>query len=113
MQEPVKKRGRKPLADHKKRTILVGCWLSPDEDGLLDELRGVKPRGEFIRDAALGYEHAVVPELNAKLYADLGRTMSNINQIARAANTGRLPSVVAFESVVFEAQDQLLGMLQK
>jgi uncharacterized protein (DUF1778 family) len=71
----------------------IECRLSVDEKRIISEKAkqaGIS-RGEFIRRAALGRRIAerVPPELRRLL----GATGSNLNQLTKLANSGKLPGV--------------------
>lgn len=77
-------RGRKPMADGARRSHTVSVRLSRDELERLDAQRGTRPRGEWIRGAALGAAPAKIPELNAELYGALHRVARSLEQLAGA-----------------------------
>lgn len=108
----VSKRGRKPLPEDEKRVYTVSARLNEDELRELDDLRGPKARGEWIREAALGAPVASPPKINAQAWADLGHGLSNLNQIAKRLNSGKSIEHAALEAKIISVRNQLLGILQ-
>jgi hypothetical protein len=53
------------------------------------------PVATFIRQIALGEKIVAVPQPNAVHWASLSRTVSNLNQLAHAANSGQVINVPA------------------
>ena len=86
MADERKRGGRKRLDDDAKRTIRVSTWLSPEEYERLDSMRGAVTRGAFVRRAIFNCSSGLT-KYEQKINADLARAMSNLNQIARHANT--------------------------
>lgn len=77
------RRGRKPLPPEDRREHTVSVRLSVSELAALDRRRGKRTRGDTLRTLALGRgEPAQVPELNARVYLELARSASNLNQLA-------------------------------
>lgn len=106
----MKKRGRKPLTGDEKRVYTVSARLNADELRGLDELRGKKARGEWIREAALGVPVVTPPKINAQIWASLGHGLSNLNQIARSINSRRSVNHEALEAEIVAVRNQLLGL---
>lgn len=71
---------RKPLevylADAERRTIQTKASAA----GL--------PLSGFVRKAALGHPVATLPQPNAEKWQELARLSANVNQLAKAANSG-------------------------
>lgn len=82
------RRGRKPLAPEDRREHTVSVRLSVSELAKLDRIRGKRTKGDALRSLALGRaEPAQVPPVNSRVWAELARSASNLNQIA--ARLGR------------------------
>lgn len=111
-QATTKKRGRKPLPDDELRVFRVAAWLTREEAAELDAMRGKKPRGEWLREAAFGAAVVVPPTINSKAWADLGHGLSNLNQIARKLNGGRSVDHAELEAEIIEVRGRLLGLTQ-
>lgn len=81
------RRGRKKKPEE-RRTHNVGLYLSDSEVERLDALRDPlhMARGEYLRCAALARLPRAVPEINRELYGDLGKALSNLNQLTRMAH---------------------------
>ena len=113
MSEPTrKKRGRKPLAEDEIRGFRVAAWLTKEEAQELDEKRGKKARGEWLREAAFGAAVAVPPKINIEIWASLGHGLSNLNQIAKHLNSGRSIQQKALESEISAIREKLLGIAE-
>ena len=92
----------KPDAPSRKKRPAPFCLrLTPDERAYLEQKAGNRPLGTYIRDRLLGdraetrrarQRPTIEQEQYAALLAALGssRVSSNLNQLARAANTGTL-----------------------
>lgn len=106
------KRGRKPLPNDARRGIRVASWLTEEEAVELDSLRGNKPRGEWIRLAALDAPIAAPPKINGEAWASLGHALSNLNQIAKKANSGRSIEHAALEGEIIAIRNRLLGIVK-
>lgn len=92
--------------------IRITIRFKPDEYALLEEKAGDKPISRFIRELSLEKaagqrksvksapvkDHRALAEVLAKLGAS--RRASNLNQLARAANTGSLPVTPETESAL-------------
>ena len=104
------KLGRKPLAPEEKRKHPITCRLTDCE---LDELRAKKPakmrNGEYLRLAALARQINVkkIPAVNQELRVELGRVGNNINQIARALNSGIDVRIDRLTEIIIDLQRQI------
>lgn len=115
--EPVRKSkyGRKPLLPELRRSyqFKVGfCQAEFDKIQAKAEQVGIA-EADLIRRLALGQEVKTVSQLNRTAYSELAKLASNLNQIARAANTsGNLESAelirLTYESVQ-SLRSELLG----
>jgi len=90
MLERKRRHGPRPKPDDEARVHGVSCRLTHDELAELDRRRGKVRRGEWLRLAALSAPPRIVPEVNKVAWADLAKASSNLNQLARAVNEGRL-----------------------
>lgn len=87
MADDLKRGGRPRLDADEKRTIKVSTWLSPEEYERFDAMRGAVTKGAFVRRAIFSSSGMGMTKYEQKINADLARAMSNLNQIARHANT--------------------------
>jgi len=88
---PRKRRyGPRPKSDDEARVHGVSCRLTHDELAELDRRRGKVRRGEWLRLSALSAPPRIVPEVNKVAWADLAKASSNLNQLTKAVNEGRL-----------------------
>lgn len=110
LEQARKKRGRKPLSDEARRGIRVASWLTAEEAAEIDSLRGTAPRGEWIRSAALDTPIVAPPKINSEVWASLGHTLSNLNQIAKKLNGGRSIEHAALEAEIIAIRGRLLGL---
>lgn len=67
----------------------VSVRLSPAELQAVDAKRGRLRRGEWMRMSSLDRLPITVPAINAKAYQELNRLGVTLNQIAKAANSGK------------------------
>lgn len=82
------RRGPTPLPADQRREHCVSVRLNAAELATLDARRGAFQRGEWLRMAALDKLPPTVPALNSEAWVELARAAGNLNQIARALNTG-------------------------
>lgn len=108
------KRGPAPRAPEDLRTVRVSVYLTEDEAGQLDQVRGGIGRGAWLRRAGLGRLPRVVPEVNQQAWAELSRVASNLNQYQRAINEGQaMPGPVdlsELRAAVDQLRRDLLGV---
>lgn len=91
------KGGRPRKDEDEKRSVRLSTYVTKSE------ARGIRKKvgfaessvSDFLRDLALRKEISVSvrPSAVKKLRADIGRTMSNINQIARRVNQGKVDNL--------------------
>lgn len=132
-------RGPRPLPPEEKRVHRVGLYLNEAElddlevkvglPGLAELVRlrstqrcGMREISDLIRAKLLAHRvptRSVVPELNQRLVADLGRVGSNVNQLARCLNQAALTGSEGADSAAILAElaelrdaleDALLGI---
>lgn len=84
--------GRPKAAPSELRSVTVGLRLTPSEH---DELQAKSKAaglsvGEFLRHAATATKvpKPPVPAVNRQAYISFGRLANNLNQLAKAANSG-------------------------
>ena len=65
---------------------------------------------EFVRTAALGVKVRAVSQINAARWAELAPTCSNLNQLARHANEGRVVNIPP--DLLVELHDQVQTLRQ-
>lgn len=88
MSDRTARRGPAPLPATEKREHCVSVRLNPAELASLDTRRGSFQRGEWLRMAAMDKLPPTVPALNSEAWVELARAAGNLNQIARALNSG-------------------------
>lgn len=100
------------VAEEDLRTHPVKVLLSRRELRALDQLcqlHGIK-RATYLRSIALSEPPKLVPEVNRLLLGNLGRLGNNLNQIARAINSGSLKVMVEeVEKLLAELRLTLIG----
>jgi hypothetical protein len=86
-----RRRGPAPLNAADKRGNTVSVRLNDAELARLDSQRAAvqMQRGEYLRAAALHRLPPTIPAVNREQWAELARTASNLNQIARHLNEGQ------------------------
>lgn len=96
-----------------------------EERAKLDMLRGSMPLGRYIREQVLGDDAAPRKKRGrypVKDHEALGRVLgalgssrlsSNLNQLARASNTGSLPVTPETEADIREACEAVIAMRQE
>lgn len=85
-------RGGRPRSPS-PRTAQVSVRISRDERARLEEAAGPRGLAEYLRAAGLRRSPRItrnVPALNAEAWRQLAPVLANLNQLARAANEGRL-----------------------
>ena len=107
--------GRRSLAEHERRRHQVNISLRDDE---LAELRRRADRArmavtDYVRRRALSDRLRVVPprRLGVEEFREVARIGSNLNQIARALNSGRGEALGWREFREIERLRELLGEL--
>lgn len=103
---------RQLLPKERIRERRVDVYLSQTEIALIEAK--AKEAGlrlaEFLRAAALGHRIHSLPVANAQLWAELAPTCSNLNQLARHANEGRVLNIPANLLIELHNQVQALRM---
>ena len=101
--------GLLPAEQLRKR---VNIYLTAQERERIES--GARSAGitvsNFIRLAALGQKVETVPTLNAQAYGQLGKLASNLNQLARSANEGRVVGIDPLLLYQIAEQVQLLRL---
>jgi hypothetical protein len=83
------RRGRKPLAKNDKRQHCLSVRVNAQEQAQIDTKRGKLTSGEFLRLAGLNALPPAPPAtLNREAWVELSRAAANLNQIAKALNSG-------------------------
>jgi hypothetical protein len=106
-----KKRKGRPLSEC-KRTVTVSVRLSVLEAVALDEARGHRQRGAFLRELFVGQVPRPVPSINLDAWQALSRAASNLNQLSRHLNSGGAATAQEALSVLEDFRDRLIGMRQ-
>lgn len=108
---PLKRRGGRPKAKPSElRSVTVGVRLTPAEHAALCEKakQAGLSVGELLRHAAteIAVPEPPVPRANRQSYIALGRLTANLNQLAKAANSGLPVSVdlLHLEHLIHEVQ---------
>lgn len=115
---PPRGRGGRPRnAPGTVRDVTIGVRVSPAELEALTakaQQMGMTP-AHWLRDAALSRRLPAppVPAINREEYADLARLAANLNQLARAANEGRVVAVHEglMQRLITEVNRLRLGLL--
>ena len=103
-----RRRGPAPMAAADRRTHRVSVYLSDAELAALDDLRGGVGRGRYLRNAALDIPPPQIPAANIEAWRSLAPVASNLNQLARCANTDDAPDI---EVVLTEIQNLRAAMI--
>lgn len=91
------------------RTHCVSVRLSPSELALLDEQRGGRRRGSYLRAAWLGSVPAPVPAINRDAWQALARAAANLNQLTHAVNRDEVPELAIIRSELAAFRSALLS----
>ena len=90
----------------------IDVYLSPEELAII-ESKAVEVGlrlAEYVRAAALGVKIRAVSEINAARWAELAPTCSNLNQLAKHANEGRVVNIPA--DLLIELLSQVQSLRQ-
>ncbi len=107
-----RKTGPTPKPDEEKRTHRVGFRLTDEELGKA-EARAKATRlrlGAWFREAALGREPRIVPEINRKAWEKLARLAGNLNQLIAAAHAGKVVKIKPAELEELRSQVMTLRL---
>lgn len=98
------------LPKERIRDKRVDVYLSQEEIAAIEAK--AKEAGlrlaEFVRSSALGQRIHALPAANAQLWSELAPTCSNLNQLARSANEGRIINIPA--DLLIELHDQVQAL---
>jgi hypothetical protein len=114
-EEKVKRRGPKPLSEDVKRTITVCTWMNQEEFDKFKALCQVARmrKGPLLREAVLNFGGDIgpknVPEFNVKVWTELSRAASNLNQIAKRLNRGDMLEIEEIKHALKEFRFRLMG----
>lgn len=106
-----KKRGPRPNPKT-KRTNRVSVYFSDSEyEVIIDKVGNKKLISDFLRNLGLGKKasRVVIPEINSKAYSELARTAANLNQVAKAINTGESVDIDQIEKILKELRFAIIG----
>ena len=103
-----RRRGPAPMSAEDRRDHRVSVYLNSAELAALDDLRGGIGRGAYLRTAALETVPLRIPPINLVAWRDLAPVASNLNQLARRANSGDAPDI---EAVYDELQNLRTAMI--
>jgi len=103
----------KPAAEHRLKRVSV--YFSDAELAALDDRRGGRSRGQWLREAGLGELPALVPELNREAWADLSRVAGLLKRYVVAIEVGNAhgmpPEIVSeLRDQVQQLRNDLLGI---
>lgn len=106
---------RPELSDDDKMTAVVKVRMTQSDFEALKsraESSGMK-LPEFLRRSALSRKIKTVPIVNQQTFIALGKIGSNLNQLTRAANEGRIvetgPTVATVLALVRQVKSEVLG----
>ena len=97
---------RQKMQKRKRREL----WLSDEEMKLIDEKRGSMSRPNFIRQAAIGTIPKQIPAINIEARMELAKIGGNLNQIARAANSGLDIEISEIQKEISKLRLSLIGV---
>ncbi len=100
------------LPKERIRDKRVDVYLSQTEIAVIEakaQEAGLR-LAEYLRSSALGQRIHALPAANAQLWAELAPTCSNLNQLARSANEGRVINIPANLLIELHNQVQELRM---
>lgn len=111
--ETKKKRKRGPKPDPaNKREKRVSVYFSDTEyEKLVAKVGDKKLLSDFLRNLGLGKKasRVVIPEINSKAYSELARTAANLNQVAKAINTGDPVDIEQIQTSLKELRFAIIG----
>ena len=103
------KGGRPPKTKTRKHRIEV--WFFDEEIKKIDRDRGLVPRAVFVRQAVEGVKISPpIPQINIEARAELAKIGGNLNQIAKAANSGLDIDIYEIQEVIKKLKLTLLGV---
>ena len=94
------------------RTHCVSVRFSPTELALLDSQRGRMRRGAYLRSTWGHNAPAPVPAINLDAWRQLARAAANLNQLAYAVNSGRVPELSSIRAELATFRSALVGPAQ-
>lgn len=103
---------RRLLSKERIRDKRVDVYLSAEEIAVVKtkaEEAGLRP-AEYCRTAALGQRISAIPEAHPRMWAELAPVCSNLNQLARHANEGRVVNIPADLLIELNGRVQELRM---
>jgi hypothetical protein len=106
-----RRRGPAPIAAADRRTHRVSVYLSAAELAALDDLRGGVGRGRYLRNAALDTPPPQIPDINIEAWRSLAPVASNLNQLARRANTGESVDIEAVRADLQNLRAAMIGFV--
>lgn len=117
--ETDRKRGRRKLPDDERRDTMIRFRVNEKELAYLKQLvdeSGLET-GYYIRQQILKSKpekNQKIPAINLEVYRTLGNLSNNINQIAKAINSGSFDQVNAAGTnlLIKGVRKRILGMLE-
>lgn len=100
----------RPKISTDSKRCRVECYLSTDERNAIEtnaKTAGL-PLSVFLRKSALGHPVSVLPTGNAKRWSELARFVSNLNQLAHAANSGQVVGIQPSDLAAMSREVQAL-----
>jgi hypothetical protein len=100
----------RPLLPQEKIRRRLDLYLTEEErgDAQAKASQARMPLAVYCRSAILGHQVKTLPPLRAEAYAELARVAANLNQLAKAANQGRVVDVSADLLIAVYEQVQAL-----
>ena len=83
------KRGPAPRPASELRGKRVSVYFTDEEIKRLDDLRGGRSRGRYVRDAALKELPAFVPAINREAWSDLAKVSTLLKRYVVAIDVGK------------------------
>lgn len=97
--------GLRPDRDRRRQVFSVSANRGEEAEIRRRAQKAELDAATYLRNAGLGASFTIVPQVNREQWIELARTTSNLNQIARALNEGRLG--VDAKEVLVEVRKEL------
>ncbi len=106
-QPEIKRKGGRPRAAEPRKKSVRSYFTNEEYDALSTRAGRGTTRAAYLRACALGQRALLprhVPEVNFEVWLDLSKTFGNLNQLATAVNSGRIPQASFIADIVTEAK---------
>lgn len=103
----------RPLLPQEKIRRRLDLYLT-DEERTAAQAKASQarmPLAVYCRSAILGHQVKTLPPLRAEAYAELARVAANLNQLAKAANQGKVVDVSG--DLLIEIYEQVQALRQE